>query len=168
MIARALTHAARCASDLVARYGGEEFAMLLPNSSGEDAINAAQRILSDIRSLAIPHGETAHGIVAVSLGVVSLAPSNRYVPEYLLRQADLALYRAKNAGRNCVKSASADATIGEGVHLSGRWRNASRVNPDLGNDCIPRQEYLPLSEQLKPQAAIRSSFSGNGIRIDTP
>ena len=105
-IARVLTCAARRAADLVARYGGEEFAILLPSSSGDDAMHVARRILDDIRSLGIPHAETSHGIVTVSLGVVGLAPSNQCVPEDLVRQADLALYRAKHAGRNCVKSST--------------------------------------------------------------
>jgi diguanylate cyclase (GGDEF)-like protein len=103
-IARALTQAARRAPDLVARYGGEEFAVLLPNSSGDDAMHVALRILDDIRSLRIPHAEAAHSIVTVSLGVVSLVPSKRSVPADLVRQADVALYRAKHAGRDCVKS----------------------------------------------------------------
>jgi signal transduction histidine kinase len=83
----ALTHAARRAADMVARYGGEEFAVLLPNSSGDDAMHVARRILDDVRSLGIPHAETSHGIVTVSLGAVSLAPSKRCVPADLVRQA---------------------------------------------------------------------------------
>jgi diguanylate cyclase (GGDEF)-like protein len=105
-IARALTQAVQRAGDLVARYGGEEFAVLLPNTGEKDAVHVAQRILDDIRSLAMPHVETSPGIVTVSLGVVSLAPSKRYVPEDLVRQADSALYRAKHAGRNCIKSST--------------------------------------------------------------
>jgi diguanylate cyclase (GGDEF)-like protein len=105
-IARALTQAVQRAGDLVARYGGEEFAVLLPNTGEKDAVHVAQRILDDIRSLAMPHVETSPGIVTVSLGVVSLAPSKRYVPEDLVRQADSALYRAKHAGRNCMKSST--------------------------------------------------------------
>jgi diguanylate cyclase (GGDEF)-like protein len=105
-IARALTHAARRAADLVARYGGEEFAVLLPNSSGDDAMHVARRILDNVRSLGIPHVQTSHRIVTVSLGAVSLAPSKRCVPADLVRQADLALYRAKHAGRDCVKSST--------------------------------------------------------------
>jgi diguanylate cyclase (GGDEF)-like protein len=119
-IARVLTRGARRAADLVARYGGEEFAVLLPNSGEDDAMHVARRILDDIRSLGIPHAKTSHSIVTVSLGVVSLIPSKRGVPENLVRQADLAMYRAKHAGRNCVKSTFADAAIGEEVHLCGR------------------------------------------------
>jgi len=104
-MARALSHAAQRAGDLVARYGGEEFAVLLPNTSADDALHVAQRILDDIRSLAIPHAETSPGIVTVSLGVVSLAPSKRHAPQDLVQQADSALYQAKYAGRNCVRSA---------------------------------------------------------------
>jgi diguanylate cyclase (GGDEF)-like protein len=105
-IAKALRQAARRAEDLVARYGGEEFTVLLPNSSGEDAMQVAQRILNDIRSLGIPHPETSHNILTVSLGVASVTPSKKHVPENLVRKADLALYRAKRAGRNCVISAT--------------------------------------------------------------
>jgi diguanylate cyclase (GGDEF)-like protein len=81
--------------------------VLLPNSSGDDAMHVARRILDDVRSLGIPHAETSHGIVTLSLGVVSLTPSKLCVPEDLVRQADLALYRAKDAGRNCVKFSTA-------------------------------------------------------------
>ena len=62
------------------------------------------------------------GIVTVSLGVVSLAPSKQYAPEDLVRLADSALYQAKHAGRNCVKSTtnSPPAAPGDGHprHLS--------------------------------------------------
>jgi diguanylate cyclase (GGDEF)-like protein len=91
-IARALTHAAQRASDLVARYGGKEFAMLLPSTSSGDTLHVAQNILYSVRPRSIPHVQSAYGIVTVSLGVASLAPSKRYGPEDLVRQANSALY----------------------------------------------------------------------------
>lgn len=105
-LAGALAQAGRRAGDLVARYGGEEFVMLLPDASEHDALDAARHLQQAIWSLALPHAETAPGIVTVSLGVVSLLPSRQRVPEDLVRQADEALYRAKQSGRNCVRSAA--------------------------------------------------------------
>ena len=104
-LAEVLTRAGRRAGDLVARYGGEEFVVLLPDTSGPEALEIARHIQQAIWALALPHGETAPGIVTVSLGVTSLVPSRELPAETLLRQADGALYGAKRAGRNCLQLA---------------------------------------------------------------
>jgi diguanylate cyclase (GGDEF)-like protein len=105
-LARLLAEAGRRAGDLVARYGGEEFVVLLPNTSAEDALETARHIQGAVWSLALPHVETAPGIVTVSLGVASLTPVWQHGAEELVRQADAALYRAKQAGRNCLQLAA--------------------------------------------------------------
>lgn len=105
-LAQAMTPAARRAGDLVARYGGEEFVVLMPNTSAYDALDIAGLIRQQILSLAIPHAETPAGIVTISLGVASLVPSVQHHPEDLVRQADAALYRAKQSGRNCLQAAT--------------------------------------------------------------
>jgi diguanylate cyclase (GGDEF)-like protein len=105
-LAHVLAKTGRRAGDLVARYGGEEFVVLLPNASEYDALEAARHIQHEIWSLALPHADTSPGIVTVSLGVVSLVPSRELISEDLIRQADAALYRAKQSGRNCLQSAA--------------------------------------------------------------
>jgi len=105
-LAQVLAKTGRRAGDLVARYGGEEFVVLLPNASEHDALEAARHIQHEIWSLALPHADTSPGIVTVSLGVVSLVPSRELISEDLIRQADAALYRAKQSGRNCLQSAA--------------------------------------------------------------
>jgi diguanylate cyclase (GGDEF)-like protein len=105
-LAGVLAQTGRRAGDLVARYGGEEFVVLLPDTDRNDALDIARRIQHDVWALALPHAETSPGIVTVSLGVVSLVPSRQHIPEYLVRQADSALYRAKQSGRNCLQSAT--------------------------------------------------------------
>ncbi|MDP5239319.1 diguanylate cyclase [Uliginosibacterium sp. 31-16] len=100
-IAQALTQAAQRAGDLVARYGGEEFVVLLPNSNTHETRETARRIQQGIWSLALPHANIPPGIVTVSLGLASLHASRLHAAEELLHQADAALYRAKQAGRNC-------------------------------------------------------------------
>lgn len=62
---------------------------------------AAAFIQHELWSLALPHAETAPGMVTVSLGVSSLMSSMQHAADYLLRQADAALYRAKKLECNC-------------------------------------------------------------------
>ena len=105
-LARAMAPAARRAGDLVARYGGEEFVVLLPNTNQQEALETARHIQREVSVLALPHAETAPGIVTFSLGVASLLPSTQHSPEDLIRLADAALYRAKQSGRNCLQLAA--------------------------------------------------------------
>ena len=92
---------------VLARYGGEEFACLLPGMDTAQAVAVAEsmRIAVAAMSLQIQDGPQ-DARVSVSAGVASrtlLAPEDRH---RLLRDADIALYRAKNAGRNCVRAAA--------------------------------------------------------------
>jgi len=105
-IAQLLAKSGRRAGELVARYGGEEFVVLLPDTGPDEAERIANRILDDIRALALPHIGVPAGIVTVSLGVASLTPSRHDLPEHLVEHADRVLYRAKEAGRNRMQSAS--------------------------------------------------------------
>ena len=105
-LAQVLVQAGRRAGELPARYGGEEFVVLLPDAGLDDALETARRIQKDVWSLALPHAQTSPGIVTVSLGAASLVPSRQHLPEELVRQADSALYRAKQAGRNCLQTAT--------------------------------------------------------------
>jgi diguanylate cyclase (GGDEF)-like protein len=104
-LAGALAQSGRRARDLAARYGGEEFVLLLPDTSAQEALETARHIQDAVCSLALPHAETSTAIVTFSLGVASLAPSRQHGADDLVRRADAALYRAKQSGRNCLRSA---------------------------------------------------------------
>lgn len=106
-LARLLAKSGRRAGDLVARFGGEEFVVLLPATDEDETLKFANHLLEEVRALALPHAGVPAGIVTVSLGAVSLTPSRHHPPEYLVEQADRALYRAKQSGRNrlCVSGA---------------------------------------------------------------
>ncbi|MEY2689426.1 MAG: hypothetical protein RL375_3625 [Pseudomonadota bacterium] len=103
-VAQALLGCARRASDLVARYGGEEFAVLMPHASVEEAQAQAQRCIDTLAAAALTHGDSPVApVVTLSIGVAHVEPGfdAAACPTSLLQQADLALYRAKHAGRDC-------------------------------------------------------------------
>lgn len=104
-LAQTLSQSGCRAGELVARYGGEEFVILLPNMTEDAALKTARHVQQAVLSLAIPHANTDPDVVTVSLGVASLLPSAQCAHIELLQQADAALYQAKSAGRNCVRSA---------------------------------------------------------------
>jgi len=89
--------------DIVARYGGEEFVAILPRQGKEEASIAAERIRSTIEKEKFSfEGNTFH--VTVSLGVSAFDPSHKKAikPNILIKQTDVALYKAKETGRNRV------------------------------------------------------------------
>lgn len=95
------------AGDVVARYGGEEFAVILPNVDKETAIMLAERICSNIALLEIEHAKSSVAErVTISVGVVTVEPDKITSAADVLKQADDALYRAKDAGRNRVEVSS--------------------------------------------------------------
>lgn len=99
LVARTLNHAAKRPGDLVARYGGEEFAIILPNTDGKGAEAVAEEIRRAIRDRRISHrGSTIDSIVTMSLGVASCVPAGELSAAHLIKQADEALYAAKNGG----------------------------------------------------------------------
>lgn len=104
-LTQVLLREVRRSGELVARYGGEEFVVLMPDTGIDAAFEAAQRIQRAVWSLALPHEGMPAGIVTFSFGVASLEPSSLYVPDDLVRQADLALYRAKATGRDRIELA---------------------------------------------------------------
>ena len=91
--------------DTAYRYGGEEFLIVLPEQSLRSAASTADILRITIEGLRIPHeANTPTKLVTVSAGVAALARGDTKSTGELLGQADAALYRAKEAGRNRVAS----------------------------------------------------------------
>ena len=88
------------ASDQFGRYGGEEFLLLLSRSSMQEARIGAERLRLSTAALRFPL--QADLTVTISIGLAQYRPGEDV--EETLKRADLALYRAKAAGRNCVES----------------------------------------------------------------
>jgi diguanylate cyclase (GGDEF)-like protein len=84
------------------RLGGEEFIVILPSTSLEQARDSAEHIREQIAAMDMRRWRDEQRIT-VSIGVSVAAPENDN-PTALMQRADAALYRAKRAGRNCVKT----------------------------------------------------------------
>jgi diguanylate cyclase (GGDEF)-like protein len=102
MVATTLMSAKRD-SDLVARYGGEEFALILPETTLEAARNVAERVRLMVHANAMAIGE-AKLALTISVGVAEATLRTAGI-ETVLRDADKALYEAKQNGRNQVRVA---------------------------------------------------------------
>ncbi|MEO7126821.1 MAG: GGDEF domain-containing protein [Nakamurella sp.] len=116
-------HALRLVADVVretmplasgqvaARYGGEEFICMLPGLGAAEAAAVARQILKGGRRIGIPLTATEgdQTILTVSAGVASAHPPMDR-PEALVNAADQQLYRAKAAGRNCLRAEPAALT----------------------------------------------------------
>ncbi|ANL46361.1 response regulator PleD [Rhizobium phaseoli] len=94
-------------ADLACRYGGEEFVVAMPDTSPEVAAAVAERLRAAVESapFMLKHAGQALNVTA-SFGIASRMGSV-LTPDQLMKQADLALYEAKNTGRNRVVAAAA-------------------------------------------------------------
>ena len=111
-------------SDVVGRFGGEEFTVLLPRTDDAGAYGIAERLRTSARRLSVAAAD-AHISVTVSIGVAVLGQHGNDLFE-LLAAADVALYRAKDAGRDQVRVCA---------HASGNAKAAEEE--DEATDACP-------------------------------
>lgn len=107
-VAARLNAAMRRPEDLLARYGGEEFAVLLPATDTAGALTFAQHLQDSLRKAALPHPASPSGaLVSISIGAATTEQFLERSPTTLVAAADVALYEAKAAGRDCLRFRSA-------------------------------------------------------------
>lgn len=95
--------------DTAARYGGEEFTAILPSTTKEDAVHVAERMRISIEKHVFP--DMQDRTITVSIGISGMPDKEIDTEDKLIRCADIALYRAKQTGRNRTE-------IGDGKELS--------------------------------------------------
>lgn len=94
-VARLLENTCRV-TDIIGRYGGEEFVVVLPHTDARSSCEMAERLRHNVDA-----HPWAHGKVTVSIGIATATAAAADADE-VLHEADLALYLAKQAGRNKV------------------------------------------------------------------
>lgn len=108
-------------TDVACRYGGEELIVVLPNCGIDDAAHKAERIRIGVEGLSEPNGAQ----VSASLGVATF-PQTATAMKDLVANADAALYRAKQEGRNRV--VRADARVRP---TSGRGKSEETLDKEM-------------------------------------
>ena len=88
--------------DMVARFGGEEFVILLPDTDGDNAVKAAERLCRKVANTPMQVAEAPDGKLAVTVSIGVASTTQSMSGEELIKLADAALYRAKQGGRNQV------------------------------------------------------------------
>lgn len=148
-VAQVLLETARL-YDRVVRYGGEEFAIILPQTSEDEALIVAERIREAMQNHHIRFGGQDLGAITASIGLACF-PKDGLDMQGLVLSADFALYQAK-ANRNCV----------------AKFQDSKRNHPRY-----LLSDPLPVSLQLKQEIALRANawdVSLGGLRCisDTP
>ena len=90
--------------DVFARFGGEEFVLILPGTDEHDAMTVAERLRGTVRN-ALIHCDRGQFRITASFGVAEISVGDSTIDDGVAR-ADLALYLAKQQGRDCVQSFS--------------------------------------------------------------
>src|SRR3954449_6517346 len=136
-------------SDVPSRFGGEEFAILLPETTPEQAFEIAERIRRTVAARAYDVETSSEPIHAtVSIGVAGF-PRDGSDANELIHQADLAVYRAKLQGRNRVLDASSEPLL-----LPEKRQGRLIAVPEDGDHVVPLPppvESMPEQERRHPR-----------------
>ncbi|MTI63713.1 EAL domain-containing protein [Methylophaga sp.] len=120
LVAKTLKQVVRY-TDLVARLGGDEFAVLMPETDELGAVTLSKKILLELNKIQLEYGTVKHKVTG-SIGVVGFPLHDATIHE-LMGFADLAMYKAKSAGKNTYHVFSADDQTREQLETRVFWKH---------------------------------------------
>lgn len=102
-VAHAIKNTAKRSVDITARTGGEEFIIFVQNMTEAELVEFAMKVRKSVADLKIAHAYAGVSeYVTVSMGIAYGVPGEDYAFDDVYEEADRALYKAKNSGRNCI------------------------------------------------------------------
>ena len=102
-VAHAIKNTAKRNVDITARTGGEEFIIFVQNMTEAELVEFAMKVRKSVADLKIAHAYAGVSeYVTVSMGIAYGVPGEDYAFDDMYEEADRALYKAKNRGRNCI------------------------------------------------------------------
>ena len=108
-------------TDVLARLGGDEFGILLPEADADAAAEVAERILAAVRLQGTVAGRERHARVTTSIGITLFDGKEEISGDDLLAEADIAMYDAKEAGRNGYKIARSEEERRARMDVRASW-----------------------------------------------
>lgn len=140
-----LTHKVARGTDIVARYGGDEMVVILPQSGPAEVIAFGERLLEAVhRHIFCERAQNL--VLTVSVGVASsVVGHGSETAQGLMGRADLALYRAKKAGRDRVVIEQPDYSVSQPA--------SAQTAPDI-DTMAAQQNFAPAIQPTKPQPAV--------------
>jgi len=151
-VGHALSHRLRT-SDTVGRLGGDEFAVILPHASEEDALLVARGVLEVIRDSVAVEAEKGPRRTTASIGVALFPSSDESIDaEELLVEADIAMYDAKEAGRDRLAIFRPESDRQEKMEARLTW--AERIRAALAENrfVLHAQPIVALNPDDDPDA----------------
>ncbi|MCW2995548.1 MAG: hypothetical protein JWQ18_3043 [Conexibacter sp.] len=139
-------------SDVIARLGGDEFGVILPEASASEAAAVAGKLLRAVERDGIVADSTRHARVTASVGLAAFDGADGLSAEELLVEADIAMYDAKEAGRNQAAHAEREHA-GPGRHVS-RLSWLERIRTALAEDrfALHAQPIVAMGDADEPPA----------------
>jgi diguanylate cyclase (GGDEF)-like protein/PAS domain S-box-containing protein len=157
-------------TDTIARLGGDEFAVILPGVDRPGAVRVAEGLLSALHEQArfgSPREDGHLRRVTASIGVALFNVGGETGEEKLV-EADIAMYDAKEAGRDCVKVY--DAAEGRQVRMEARLAWADRIKDALEEDrfILHAQPIASLRGDTMPRHELLIRMRGEGDDVVPP
>ncbi len=148
-------------TDILARYGGDEFVLLMPETEMDGAIVMLERVRARVAGIRLPRDLS----MTVSCGVVGQDAGFDVSSKEIIRRADIALYQAKDAGRNSIARWSQDLKYGTHVETEEVAALKSRVSALMAqSENIFLQGIWGLVQALDARDTYTKNHSENVMR----
>lgn len=156
------------ASDVLARIGGDEFAVVLNQVGEAEAVAVAEKLLSALREQTIMLGEHRHTRVTGSIGIACFNGSSGLTGEELVAEADVAMYEAKAASKDCLRVFQHERS--DPTRIVGResWLQRLRTAAADGNFELMAQPIVGICAQDIPRFELLLRLRGEHGELVPP